>query len=378
LDETTLIVELEEPTGYFLQLLVRPDHYPVPRHVVETHGMAWTAPENLVTNGPFRLEAWRRGEVLVLSRNPDYHVQGRFRGNVRQIELFPLTDWSERFKWYKDDALDVLGITFFPPAKREIAQRRHAGEYVSRPVMETCYLVFDVRRPPFDNVRVRRAFALATDRKTLAEVVMQGYADAATGGLLPQGMPGHSPNIGLPYDPDQARRLLAEAGYPDGRNFPIIDALAFHAVETRITYLQEQWQKVLGIEISWQTPAWATFLDQLRHERHSMFCAMWVADYPDPDNFLRVSRDETWADWQDEHYDNLVAKARRVMDQRERIKLYQQADRLLIAKVPILPLTYEREHLLIKPWVIHYPTAANKAVFWKNVVIEPDENKRTT
>jgi ABC-type oligopeptide transport system substrate-binding subunit len=98
---------------------------------------------------------------------------------------------------------------------------------------------------------------------------------------------------------------------------------------------------------------------------------MWVADYPDPDNFLRVSRAETWAKWHDKRYERLVEEAGRAMNQEERMRLYRQADRILVAEAPILPLTYEREHLLIKPWVMRYPTAASKAVFWKDVVIEP-------
>jgi ABC-type oligopeptide transport system substrate-binding subunit len=366
MDETTLVVELEEPAGYFLQLLVRPDYFPVPRHVVQAHGAAWTVPWNLVTNGPFRLETWRRGEALILVRNPDYC--GHFRGNVQRVELFPLTNWSDRLGRYESGDLDVLGITYLPSTKRELARQRHAGEYVLRPVLETCFLVFDANRPPFDDARVRRALVLATDRETLAEGVLQGYAAAATGGLLPQGMPGHSPGIGLPFDPGRARRLLAEAGYPGGRGFPAVDALAFRAVQARVAYLQAQWRETLGIEIAWQTPEWAAFLDQLHNARHHVFCAMWVADYPDPDNFLRVSRAETWAGWRNEQYDHLVNQARRVMEQEERMKRYRQADEILIREAPILPLTYEQEHLLIKPWISCYPTTASRAVFWKDVL----------
>jgi ABC-type oligopeptide transport system substrate-binding subunit len=370
-DEVTLAVTLEEPTGYFLQLLVRPDYYPLPRHVVEAQGTDWTELAHFVTNGPFRLERWQPGERLVLRRNPDYH--GRFQGNVEQVELFPRTDWSTRLQMYTDDALDVLGITFFPSDKREMARQRHADECVSWPILETCYLVFDVSRPPFDDARVRRAFALSTDRQAIAEVATEGHAATASGGLLPPGMPGHSPAIGLPYDPERARRLLAEAGYPEGRGFPAVDALAFQAVEGRMSYLGAQWRGTLDVEVTWRTPAWAAFLDQLRNERHHILCVMWVADYPDPDNFMRVSRAEVWSHWRDERYDSLVAEAGRVMDQEERMALYRQADELLVAEAPILPLLYERRHLLIKPWVRHYPITASRAIFWKDVILEPHE-----
>ncbi len=371
MDDTTLLVELEEPTGYFLQLLVRPDYFPVPRHVVEAHGAAWTEPAHFVTNGPFRLQTWRRGEQLILARDANYH--GRFGGNVERVELFPLTDWSARLRMYEEDGLDLLGIGFCPPDRRRAVRARHTEEYVPFPTLETSYLVFDVTRPPFDDVRVRRAFALATDRETLAYDALQGYVAPALGGLLPHGMPGHSPDIGLPYDPERARRLLAQAGYPNGRGFPAVDGLAFDAAEARIACLQSQWRDNLGVEIAWQTPRWAVFIDKLKREPHHVIYTMWVADYPDPDNFLRVSRAEIWPAWRDEHYERLVAEARRAMDQEERMRLYREAEATLVAEAPILPLAYEREHLLIKPWVRHYPVAANKAVFWKDVVIEPHE-----
>jgi oligopeptide transport system substrate-binding protein len=369
LDEATLSVELEEPTGYFLQLLTHAPYYPVPRHVVELHGKAWTELEHVVTNGPFRLEAWKRGELVVLSRNPEYH--GVFRGNLQRVELFPLTEWSARLQMYEAGGLDIVGIKFFPPAVREDARQRHAGEYVSGPLLETYYVAFDASRPPFDDVRVRRAFVMATDRRTLADVVMQGYVSPATGGFVPPGMPGHSPAISLPYDPAQARCLLAEAGYPGGRGFPVVDAYAFRAIESRSKYLQALWRENLGVEIAWETMEWATFLDRLGQEPPHIFNVMWTADYPDPDNFLRVSYARTWAGWRDETYGRLVEKARRVADQEERMRLYRQAEEILVEEAPILPLTYERDHLLVKPWVSRYPTTALETSFWKDVVIEP-------
>ncbi len=369
LDEATLLVELEEPSGYFLQLLVRPDYYPVPRHAIKAHGAAWTELTHFVTNGPFRLERWRRNEQLILARNPDYH--GRFGGNVSQVTLFSLTDWSTRLQMYEENELDLLGIGFCPPEQRQAIRVQHAEAYVPFPILESCYLAFDVNRAPFDDVRVRRAFTLATDRETLAEQVLQGYVAPALGGLLPHGMPGHSPDIGLPYDPERARRLLVEAGYPGGRGFPAVNALAFDAVEARVAYLTSQWRDILGVQVTWQAPKWTTFVHKLKSEPNHLVYAMWVADYPDPDNFLRVSRAEIWPGWRDARYERLVTEAGRAMDQEERMRLYRQADAILVAEAPIMPLTYEREHLLVKPWVRHYPLTANKAVFWKDVVIEP-------
>jgi oligopeptide transport system substrate-binding protein len=243
-------VELEEPTGYFLQLLASHATYPVPRHVVEAHGESWTEAGNIVTNGPFRLESWQPGDSLALVHNADYH--GQVLGNTQRVELtlLPLREWPATLDMYEADQLDViLRLWHIPPMERDRIRLRHAGEYVSVPALHTGYVGFDASRPPFDDPRVRRAFVLATDTETLANVINRGYWSPATGGFVPPGMPGHSPGIALPYDPERARQLLAEAGYPNGDGFPVVDALTFHGIETSVEYLQTQWRENLGVEI---------------------------------------------------------------------------------------------------------------------------------
>jgi oligopeptide transport system substrate-binding protein len=370
IDKTTLLVELEGPTGHFLYLLTSMA-YPVPRHVVEAHGEAWTEVENLVTNGPFKLQTWKRGETMVLVRNPGYY--GRFGGNVQRVELSLLEDQSAALEMYAADDLDVLDIQFLSPAKLERARQRYAGDYVTKPVLSLSYVRFDASRPPFDDVRVRRAFILATDRETQADVIRRGISFPATGGFVPPGMPGHSAGIGLPYDPEQARQLLAEAGYPGGRGFPVLDVLippvpTSHKV---IEYMQAQWRENLGIEISWQTAEFAVFLDRARKEPPHVLISAEAADYPDPDVFLSVNFLWEESGWRNETYEGLVEQARRTIDQGERMKLYGQADRILVEEAALMPLVYWRSHLLIKPWVTRYPTSAIKDCFWKDVVIEP-------
>jgi ABC-type oligopeptide transport system substrate-binding subunit len=362
LDEVTLVVELEGPTGYFPHLLADPTSYPVPRHTVEAHDEAWTEVENIVTNGPFRLEAWTPGESMVLTRNPEYH--GRFTGNLQRVELSLLLEKSAQLEMYEADDLDILS---FGSAMGH-ARWQHAGEYVSRPTLYTTYVGFDVSRPPFDDSRVRRAFVHAVDRETRADVVKGGYVFPATGGLVPPGMPGHSAGIGLPYDPEQARRLLAEAGYAGGRGFPAVEALVSGYTWE---YLQAQWRENLGVEITWETMEGGMFLDRLHGEPPHVFFLAWRADYPDPDNFLRVHPFLRSTRWRNEVYERLVEEARRVADQGKRMRMYQKADRILIGQAAIMPLAYGRVHLLVKPWVRKFPTSAISQWFWKDVIIEP-------
>jgi len=370
LNEVTLLVELEEPTGYFLQLLTLHRTYPVPRHVVQAHGEAWTEAGKIVTCGPFKLEVWNQGESMLLSRNPGYH--GRFTGNIERVELFfrrrRTSADSEMLEMYEADGLDILDLQL---PGWDHARQRHVEEYITGPKLFTWFAGFNVSQPPFDDRRVRRAFALAIDKETLADVVLGGYEFPATGGYVPPGMPGHSAGIGLPYDPDRARQLLAEAGWPGGRGFPTVGTLRSLNSETRCEYLQAQWEENLGIEVRYETVKSVTFRYRLNHEPPDMYVWNWGADFPDPDNFLRANPFRRSTRWRNEAYERLLVQARRMMDQEERVNLYRQADRILVEEAPVIPLSYDRSHLLVKPWVSRYPTSGIRWWFWKDVVIEP-------
>jgi ABC-type oligopeptide transport system substrate-binding subunit len=368
-DEFTLLVELEVPTGYFLNLLADPRTYAVPRHVTEAHGAAWTELENIVTNGPFLLETWHPHESMVLTRNPRYH--GRFGGNVQRVELtLSNMDWAARLSMYESDAIDMLGIHSFPPPEMHRARRRHADEYVSVPELCTYSVAFAVSKPPFDDARVRRAFVLATDREACEEAVTGEARFPATGGVIPPGMPAHSPRIGLPYDPDQACHLLAEAGCPGGRGFPAVQLLVWLTYKPLAEYLQALWRENLGVEIAWEAIEFGTYFNCIERASPHAFLWAWAADYPDPDNFLRVGLGCPDAGWRNEAYDRLVEEARRITNQGNRMNLYRQADRILVEDAAVLPLTYGRVHFLVKPWA-RVPWSSIGAQLWKDVIIEP-------
>jgi ABC-type oligopeptide transport system substrate-binding subunit len=336
--------------------------------VVEEHGESWTDVENIVSSGPFRLEAWRQGQSVALVRNPAYH--GRCTGNVQRVEISLLADPSARLKLYETDSLDIFHLCDLPAAELDRARHRWAGEYVSVPTLSTHYVGFNASRPPFDDPRVRRAFVLATDRVRMVDTVWSGIAFPARGGLVPPGVLGHSAGIGLPHDPVEARRLLAEAGYPGGRGFPEVNLPTDHRRIRHGEYLQAQWRENLGIEITRDIMDWGALLDRLDNKPPHLFCIGETADYPDPDDFLRVRA--TFATrWMNQTYSGLVEKAGRTTDQGERTRTYQAADRLLIEEASIMPFAYGRCHLLVKPWVKRCPTSATKFWFWKDVIIDP-------
>jgi ABC-type transport system substrate-binding protein/DNA-binding SARP family transcriptional activator/MoxR-like ATPase len=369
LDDFTLVADLEEPISYLPYLLSFVPTFPVPQHVVESYGMAWADLDKLVTNGPFKLAGWEQGEGLVMERNPTYH--GRFPGNLGRVECTFSSGQSDRvLQMYEKDRLDIcygLSLTEWNQARH-----RYAGEYVSGPWLSTDFIGFDVSRPPFSDSRVRRALALATDRESLAHLTLRGYAFPATGGLVPPEMPGHSPDIGLPYDPEAARHLLAEAGYPGGRGFPTVFCLVRDdpGHDLMSDYLHGQWLESLGIEISWMESTWAEFPDKMSVDAPQLWMAGWYADYPDPDDFLRI---QWWISpaWRNNDFDQLVEGAGRSMDQEDRMNKYREADKLLVEEAPILPLCYGRFHMLAKPWVRKYFMSPLKWWSWKDVILEP-------
>jgi len=371
IDETTLEVRLTEPTSYFLQLLTYTITFPVPKHVVEVHGTSWTQFENIVTNGPFRLADLKPGETIVLERSPSFH--GRFSGNLQRVDLLThASPLAEALEMYNDHQIDVLWFSEINTEARDHARQRHTGELRSGPGLSVEYIGFDVHRPPLDDSRVRRALTLAANREKIADITLGGYYSPATGGFVPPGIPGHSPKIGFPFDPEQALILLAEAGYPGGRGFPPLEAWVPRRPQhiSVADELQSQWREHLGVEIVWEVMDWGDYLEMLRAERPHMWTLGWSADYPDPDNFLRTS-ELTSLGWQNETFNKLVESARRVADQAERMSMYQQADMILIEEAAVLPLIYGHYLVLVKPWVRKFPISPIRGTFWKDVIIEP-------
>jgi oligopeptide transport system substrate-binding protein len=341
---------------------------------VQVHGDAWCDGTHLVTNGPFNLEAWQPGQSLVLARNPAY--RGRFDGNVERLRLslFPSGAWSEALTLYERDQLDAMPISGFPTPELEAARQRHDRDYVSSPQFETYVAGFDVSQPPFDDVRVRRALAQAIDRELLADVILRGHVSPATGGFVPPGMPGHSAGIGLPHDPNRARKLLTEAGFPGGRGLPVVEAiLSGFSAASICPFLVAQWHEKLGVGCTCQQMDLDAAIERTYREPPHIVGVGFTADYPDPYSFLKaaVSHTRTFTHWKNETYDRLVDEAGQPRNQEQRMHLYRQAEEILLADVGIIPLVYGRSHMLVKPWIRNYFGSRAGTPFWKDVIIEP-------
>jgi ABC-type oligopeptide transport system substrate-binding subunit len=367
-----LDVEMERPASYFLELLANPVTRPLPAHSVRAHGDDWAESENLVTNGPFKLTGWERGSWLTLERNPDYH--GRFGGNVECVKLFFDSASSDNLvRKYDAGELDVYYPNFAVASAYDWARYRHPNEYISIPALGTFYLGFNVTRAPFSDRRVRRAFALALDRENLADENLKGVDFPATGGFSPPEMFGHVPGAGPGYDPYAARMLMSEAGFGAGKGFPDVTLLTGDAFDFQPYYqaILDQLEENLGIKIILEQVPFAELLQRLRREKPDLWFISWVADYPDADNFLRVADWPENGGWSSDVYLDLVERGRETMDHAERMALYRQAEELITAEAPIIPLLYARFHIVLKPWVIRFPASPKDVTMWKDVVMRP-------
>jgi ABC-type oligopeptide transport system substrate-binding subunit len=360
LDDSTLEVRLEKPLAYFPYLLALPITFPLSRRVVERWGEAWWQPENILSNGPFRLLHFEP-EHIVLEHNPLYF--GESSGNLTRAEYLAIPDENERLRLFRSGSLDWAGQ--MPEMPDDMATfLQHA------PSLFASYLVL-APQPPLADLRVRRAIAMAIDRQSLAR---RWGMRPATGGIVPPGVAGYTPGLALPYDREQARRLLAEAGYPEGQAFPQlrsrspllgwIGKISASLVQTLAEVLP------VGIDLERGEPS---DLPDLAGGAHLFFCG-WVADLPDPDDFLR--RAEPYralhkAGWRDPELDGWLERAAHTPDRTVRMALYRQADRRLVSEQTlVVPLAYGGWNELCQPWV--HGLAPNKMgnLNLKDVVVE--------
>lgn len=377
LDDHTLEVQLEEPRSSFLSVLASPLAYPLPRAAFQAYGKDWATVEHFLCNGPFRPSEWSPGCFLKLVRNPYYH--GHFPGNVEEIHFTILGETAAGLELYRSDQLDV-GCVSNPmldirhSSEIDLGQIRssYPHQLHSRVFLDTYYLGFIIDGPPFDDARVRRALAHALDRKRLVERA-GGTVLPAWGGFVPPGIAGHSPAIGLRYDPELARRLLAEAGYPGGRGFPPLVLLTATAIGQSQEDLCAQWYETLGVSIRIELVDLGTFVERMAHDPPRLYTVGWLADYPDADSFLRIAYGVGMVGrgWTEARYLELINQVPRLTDRREHMEAYRQADRILVEEAVIVPLWYDQIHLLVKPWVRGLRLSPLGLVRYKEVTLDP-------
>jgi oligopeptide transport system substrate-binding protein len=356
IDDSTLEVCLESPVAYLPFLFSLPIAAPLHKSTLERQNQLERDKSRIISNGPYDLEGYLQGERLILQRNP--HYRGSFPGNVTRIECPFISEYSDALDAYARDELDAVDMIASDLGTTASARDRFHEELSFIPQFNTFYIGFRVDQPPFSDVRVRRAFAHAIDKKGLVNEATQNTFFPATGGFIPPGMAGHSEDIGIVYDPDQARKLLGEAGFLEGRGFPEVrwSFLEGPGDNPVVQFLQKSWKKVLNLDIVPTPMSWKDLLKQRENDPADIALNAWSADYPDPDNFLRILfHSEAGINpcrWKNDEFDRYVEQALILLNQKQRQELYRMADHILIAEETVIaPIYYSQGRILAKPWV---------------------------
>lgn len=367
LDDRTFEVRLDRPIPWLLDLLSFAPFCAVPRHVVEEHGMDWTRPENIVTNGPFHLVGWVPSYEIELRKSETYWDRDTVK--LDGAVFITSDDNHAMVRMFRAGEIDWLGSNSRPPPEY-LDHLRTKEDYQQADYLGTYFYwvnLRDDRYPdaPFKDPRVRRALLLAMDREAIVKYVTKGGQRAAHGmvpdAFFEQGYPVPTP---IPYDPEEARRLLAEAGYgPGGKPFPPIEILYnTHEQHRQVAEaIQEMWRRDLGIEVRILNQEWKVFMSNRLEGHFQLARAGWIGDFMDPFTFLSQFLSEyegNEARWKNEEFDRLIEEALAEPDQKKRYAIYAKAEAIAMEALPILPIYYYSQQTLVGSWVKgFYPNA---------------------
>jgi oligopeptide transport system substrate-binding protein len=348
LDDLTLAVQLRHPASYFLAITTFEVTFPQRQDIIEKFESRWTESGNIVTNGPFLLSGWKHENQIELGANPSF-----FRGKpaMERVTMFMVNEKTTALAMYEQGQLDFVDNHSIPIFEKSRLAKKRGFKRV--PQLRGYYYGFVTDRKPFNDPRVRKAFMMAVDRSVFPSILHGGEIPAPS--WIPPGMPAHNAKIGLPFNAPEARRLLREAGYPEGKGFPPV-VLAYNTEEDHkmvAEAVQGMWQRNLGVVVKIENQEWKVYLKKLQNDPPNIFRLGWGADYPDPDNFMKLFTANSGNNntrWKNPRYDQLLEEAARELDTGKRAKLYDAAQKILCeTDLPIMPLFWTAESTMLNP-----------------------------
>ncbi len=354
-DDYTVKVTLNNPTPSFFSLHGHYTWFPVHQKSIEAAGpmddrtSKWTRPGSFVGNGPYQLSRWAPNSVIEVRPNPNYwDAAGIMNGGV---DFFPVNEEQTEERMFRAGELDVTENV--PPAKVLDYRKNHPEVLRTDDWLGAYFYRVNTKRKPLDDKRVRQALAMAIDREAICTKIMTAGEKAAYF-LTPPGTAGYTSTANMPYDPARAKKLLAEAGFPDGKGFPKLSIL-YNTLERHQTIaeaVQQMWKINLGIDIELRNEEWKVYLNSTSNEQMDFDLARagWIGDVVDPINFLEcftTGNGNNRTAWSNPEYDRLLGEAIKENDMAKRHALYDQAEHILMDEEPILMVYhYVRPYLI--------------------------------
>jgi len=378
LDDYTLQVTLGNPTPYFLQLLDHYSLYPVHQATIlkfgdaDERGTRWTYEDNLVGNGPFQLSEWKINRRIEVQKNGYYWDVDNVRLN--NIIFYPTDNVTTEERMFR---AGQLHITSSIPADK-IQTYKDANDLSLRiaPYLGTYFFRININTPHLSDKRVRRALGMAIDREKLTKNILKGGQIPAYA-ITPPGTVGYYADTDLTFDPSAARTLLAEAGYPDGANFPVTEILynTNEAHRKVAVAIQQMWRENLNLDLELLNQEWKVYLQTESSGNYQISRAGWIGDYVDPNNFLDMflcDGGNNRTGWCNPEYDNLILEVAPTMtSHEERLAIFAKAEKMLLDDMPILPIYTYTSNYLINSAVKNYDSNLMNHSVYKDIFLDP-------
>lgn len=357
-DDNTLRVELKAPTPYFMQLM---DHYSTfavhPETILKFGEMSdrftpWTRVENIVSNGPFTLKEWSINQQIKVEKNINYW--DRSNVSLNGVYFYPTENAVTEERLFRSEQLHVAGG--IPINKIPVYRALENSPYVQAPYLGTYYYLINTKISPVDDVRVRKALSYAVDREKLARTVLQNTAIPAYS-ITPPDTLGYNPPRLFSYDPQRARELLAEAGYPDGQGWPGLQITYNTQDDHRkiAIAVQKMWKEELGIDVTITNQEWKVYLNTVSQGDFQLARRGWIGDYVDANNFLDLFLSKGGNNntgYENAEFDNIILElAPKAASREDRYRLLFEAETLMMSEMPIIPFYTYTSKSLIHPSV---------------------------
>jgi len=369
IDDLTLEATIDGSKPYLLYKLAYPTAYVVDRANV-ARGMNWTDKPN--GTGPFKLKEWKKDELLILERNANYYLESAKLEHV-VLQIFA----GLGMMMYEQGEIDATGVGLSNLDRVLDPADSLNKELLTTPGLTIGYLAFGVTKPPFDDPKVRRAFALALDMDKILEVSLKGIAERGSG-FMPPGIPGYNEELKpLPFDPELARQLIAESKYGSVDNLPPIVLYDLYSLGPIEEAAVAMWRQNLGVEVEAQiieeSKEW---LERAHRHEFQIFFSGWTADFVDPQNFLEVlfhsQSKDNWFAYSNPEVDAALKKAAVERDEEARLRMYQDIEKMILEDLPVAPFYQSnKSHVLVKSYVEGYYLAPIGIHIWKDISIKP-------
>ncbi len=355
-DDHTFIVKLSTKCPYFEEICAFPATFPVRKDIIEAEKDQWTFnPETYVSNGPYKMTAWEHNSYILFEKNENYYGAADLK--AEKIKFHLMDDANAIYAGFQSGELDFIENV----PQDEVKGLIDSGDMILGDYIGTYYVCFQTEKKPFDDPRVRKAFSLVIDRNHMVEKIT-GSGEIPAAGYVPAGIYDAAGagsddfrTVGGDYysikaedyekNCEEARALLAEAGYPEGKDFPIVEYLynTDDKHKAIAEALQDVWQKELGVKVTLQNQEWNVFLQERKDGNYSIARNGWIADYNDPMSFIDMwitDGGNNDAQYKNPAYDKIIKEAKATSDPEKRMSLMHQAEDILVGEEHVVAPIY--------------------------------------